>query len=158
MSRTLDQAALQRAHRFLSELKTINPQMTLTEAIVLLDVAAHETGNPLADGQPPRGMSMQMIQQKHFPNSTRQHLSRAMRTLETGFDARGNGDGIQLVELFTPDGATDRRTKAVRLKPVMRGHLLQAVRNVFPQEQETYLNETDNPNQENQMAEASPGK
>lgn len=132
MSRTEDQAALSRALRFLEDLKTINPQMTLTEAIILLDVARYESGALTPDGQPTVGLSMQMIHRKHFPHKTRQAVSRAVSILETGFDPRGNGDGVQLLEVFQPPDAEDRRMKSVRLKAVARGHVLSAVRKVLP--------------------------
>lgn len=142
MTKTRDQAAFLKAKRFLIELKGINHQMTLTEAIILLDVASHESGEPPQSGQPRVGMPMQMIRQQHFPDSSRQYVSRVMRTLETGIDARGGGDGVELVEFFNPQEATDKRAKAVRLKPAAREHLRSALRKAFPNIYEGMPHET----------------
>ena len=132
MSRTRDQAGLLLARRFLAELKGINHQMTLTEAIILIDVATAESGFETSGLQPAVGMPMHTIHQQHFSGKSRQQMSRALKTMETGFDPRGHGDGVQLIEVFTPVDAKDKRTKAVRLKPAAREHLNSALRKAFP--------------------------
>lgn len=118
------------ARRVLQSFREIDSKLSLTEALILLDVALGEGPADMATKVPEFGSTVTLLATRYaIPQPT---MTRTIGVLAKGVDAKGNGKGPQLIEQFKSEVSKDRRTTQLRLTPFGRMELTQSIRKAVP--------------------------